>query len=210
MKANQASYPVRRMCDLLGVSPSGYYVWLDRGPSVRERADRLLRDRIVDIHSRSRGTYGAPRIHAELAAEGEGVGRKRVARLMRQARIQGVHRRRKVTTTRRNAAEAAAPDLVRREFTADGPDHIWVADITYIPTKAGFLYLAAVIDVWSRRVVGWSMRDDLATPLVTDALNMAIGQRKPDRVIHHSDRGSQPRFKGSLQHCFVGGSVGVR
>ena len=191
MKANQADYSVRRMCGLLGVSPSGYYACLRRGPSGRELADRALRDRIVDIHVRSRGTYGVPRVHAELAAEGVAVGRKRVARLMRQARIQGVHRRRKVSTTRRNPAQAVAPDLVCREFTASGPDRLWVADITYIPTKAGFLYLAAVIDVWSRRVVGWSMRDDLATPLVTDALDMAITGRRPDQVIHHSDRGSQ-------------------
>ncbi len=179
------------MCGLLGVSPAGYYAWLNRPPSVREQADRALRDRIADIHSRSRGTYGAPRIHAELAAEGVCVGRKRVARLMRQARIQGVHRRRRVPTTKRNLAQAAAPDLVRREFTATGPNEIWTADITYIPTKAGFLYLAAVIDIWSRRVVGWSMRDDMATPLVTDALDMAIARRRPTRVIHHSDRGSQ-------------------
>ena len=110
---------------------------------------------------------------------------------MRQARIQGVHRRRKVTTTRANLAQAVAPDLVRREFTATGPNEIWTADITYIPTRAGFLYLAAVIDVWSRRVVGWSMRNDLTTPLVTDALDMAITRRRPDQVIHHSDRGSQ-------------------
>ena len=172
-------------------SASGYYAWLSRGSSTRERDDRQLRDRIVDIHSRSRGTYGAPRIHAELSFEGVAVGRKRVARLMRQARIQGVHRRRKVATTRRNPEAAAAPDLVRRQFTAPGPDRIWVADITYIPTRAGFLYLAAVIDVWSRRVVGWSMRNDLTTPLVTDALDMAIATRRPEGVIHHSDRGSQ-------------------
>ena len=120
------------------------------------------------------------------------MGRKRVARLMRQARIQGVHRRRKMATTRANPAQAAAPDLVRREFTADGPDRIWVSDITYVPTKARYLYLAVVLDLWSRKVVGWSMREDLTAPLVTDALDMAIGQRKPDRVIHHSDRGSQP------------------
>ena len=141
----------------------------------------MLRDRIVDIHSRSRGTYGAPRIHAELSFEGMCVGRKRVARLMRQARIQGVHRRRTVSTTSQNPERAAAPDLVRRGFTADGPDRTWVSDITYVPTQAGFLYLAVVIDIWSRRVVGWSMRNDLTTPLVTDALDMAIGQRKPDR-----------------------------
>ena len=110
-------------------SASGYYAWLSRSPSTRELADRALRDRIVGIHSRSRGTYGAPRVHAELAAEGVAVGRKRVARLMRQASIQGVHRRRKVTTTRQNPAQAAAPDLVCREFTADGPDRTWVSDI---------------------------------------------------------------------------------
>ena len=191
MKANQADYSVRRMCGLLGVSPSGYYAWLNRPPSTRDQADRALRDRIVDIHDRSRGTYGAPRVHAELLAEGVRLGRKRVARLMRQARIQGVHRRRRVTTTRPNPARAAAPDLVRRRFTAERPDQIWVADVTYIPTQAGFLYLAAVIDVWSRRVVGWSMRNDLTTPLVTDALDMAIGRRRPETVIHHSDRGSQ-------------------
>ena len=184
-------------------SASGYYAWLRRPPSAREQADRALRDQIVDIHSRSRGTYGAPRIHAELAAEGVAVGRKRVARLMRQARIQGVHRRRKVATTRQNPERLAAPDLVRREFTATGPNHLWVADITYIPTKAGFLYLAAVIDVWSRRAVGWSMRNDLTTPLVTDALDMALAQRKPDQLIHHSDRGSQGGFNWWSQHLRV-------
>ena len=201
------------MCSLLGVSPSGYYAWLNRSPSSREVADRQLRDRIVDIHSRSRGTYGAPRVHAELAAEGICVGRKGVARLMRLASIQGVHRRRKVTTTRRNPERAAAPDLVKREFTADGPDRTWVADITYIPTKAGFLYLAVVLDLWSRKVVGWSMRDDLATPLVTDALDMAIEQRKPDRVIHHSDRGSQytsTAFGARCEQAGIAVSMGRR
>ena len=213
MKANQASHPVRRMCELLGVSPSGYYAWLSRSPSTRERADRALRDRIVDIHARSRGTYGAPRVHAELAADGVCVGRKRVARLMRQARIQGIHRRRRVATTRTNPAQVAAPDLVRREFTADGPDRIWVADITYVPTRAGFLYLATVIDVWSRRVVGWSMRNDMATPLVTDALDMAITTRKPDRVIHHSDRGSQyssNAFRARCDQAGIAVSMGRR
>ena len=213
MKANQATYGVRRMCGLLGVSPAGYYAWLGRGPSTREQADRDLRERIVDIHSGSRGTYGAPRIHAELVAEGVSVGRKRVARLMRQARIQGVHRRRKIATTRRNTAEAAAPDLVRRQFTAPGPDHLWVADITYIPTGAGFLYLSAIIDVWSRRVVGWSMRNDLTTPLVTDALDMAITQRRPKRLIHHSDRGSQytsTAFRTQCERAGISVSMGRR
>ena len=136
-------------------SASGYYAWLNHRPAARERADRLPRDGIVDIHSRSQSTYGAPRIHAELAAEGVAVGRKRVARLMRQARIS-----RAFTAAARfrppgqNPQQAAAPDLVRRNFTAHGPNRIWVADITYVPTKAGFLYVAVVIDVWSRRVVG--------------------------------------------------------
>ena len=213
MKANQASYPVRRMCGLLGVSPSGYYAWLDRAPSARQLADRELRDRITDIHSRSLGTYGAPRVHAELLAEGARVGRKRVARLMRQARIQGVHRRRKVATTRRNRAESVAPDLVRRRFTADRPGRLWVADITYIPTGAGFLYLSAIIDVWSRRVVGWSMRDDLTTPLVTDALDMALAHRRPDQLIHHSDRGSQytsDAFRALCDHAGISVSMGRR
>ncbi len=193
------------MCGLLGVSPSGYYAWLNRGPSTREQADRVLRDRITDIHSRSRGTYGAPRIHAELLAYGVSVGRKRVARLMRQARIQGVHRRRKVATTRTNPERVTAPDLVRRQFTATRPDQIWTADITYIPTAAGLLYLAVVIDVWSRRVVGWSMRNDMATPLATDALDMAIGRRRPERVIHHSDRGSQYTSAAFRTRCHQAG-----
>ena len=167
----------------------------------------------MDIHSRSRGTYGAPRIWAELSFEGVCVGRKRVARLMRQARIQGVHRRRRVTTTRRNPAPMAAADLVRREFTAAGPNEIWAADITYIPTGAGFLYLAAVIDVWSRRKVGWSMRDDMATPLVTDALDMAIARRRPKGVIHHSDRGSQytsAAFRTRCERAGIQVSMGRR
>ncbi len=213
MKANQASYPVRRMCGLLGVSPAGYYAWLGRSPSVREVADRALREWIVDIHARSRGTYGAPRIHAELVAEGVSVGRKRVARLMRQARIQGVHRRRKITTTRTNPEQAVAPDLVRRQFTADRPNQLWVADITYIPTAQGFLYLAAVIDVWSRRVVGWSMRDDLTTPLVTDALDMALAHRRPQMLVHHSDRGSQytsAAFRTRCERAGISVSMGRR
>ena len=132
---------------------------------------------------------------------------------MRQARIQGIHRRRKVSTTRQNPERAAAPDLVRRQFTAPGPDRLWVADITYVPTRAGFLYLAAVIDVWSRRVVGWSMRNDLTTPLATDALDMALAQRKPDQLIHHSDRGSQytsAAFRTRCERAGIDVSMGRR
>src|SRR5262249_9396859 len=144
---------------------------------------------IRTIHERARGTYGAPRIHAELAAQGVRVGRKRVARLMRTAGVAGVSRRRHVWTTRRDPAARPAPDLVQRAFTAAGPNRLWVADITYIATWAGFLYLAVVLDAWSRRVVGWAMATHLRTELVLDALNMAVWQRRPRQVIHHSDQG---------------------
>jgi putative transposase len=148
-------------------------------------------ERIRTIHDRSRGTYGAPRIHAELAAEGVHIGRKRVARLMQAAGVVGISRRAFVTTTRRDRAARPAPDLVQRQFTADRPDQLWVADITYIATWAGFLFLAVVLDAWSRRIVGWAMAAHLRTELVLDALNMAIAQRRPTAVIHHSDQGCQ-------------------
>jgi len=191
VKANQASYPVATVCRLLEVSSSGYYAWLKRAPSKRAREDAILSDRIRDIHLRSRNTYGAPRVHEELRDEGVRVGRKRVARLMRAAGLQGVSRRKRVRTTVRKPGEPPAPDLVDRDFTADRPDQLWVADITYIRTWVGFLYLAVVVDAFSRRVVGWAMANHLRTELVLDALEMAIHQRKPLSVIHHSDRGSQ-------------------
>jgi putative transposase len=147
--------------------------------------------KIHTIHIESRGTYGAPRVHAELAAQGIHVGRKRVARLMREARVQGVTRHKKIFTTRRDPHARPAPDLVNRNFRADGPNRLWVADITYVPTWAGFLYLAVVLDAWSRRVVGWAMATHLRTALVLEALDMAIMQRLPQDVIHHSDQGSQ-------------------
>lgn len=177
---------------MLGVSASGYYAWYDRPPSTREAEDRRLRQQIAAIHRRSRGTYGAPRIHAELRADGLALGRKRVARLMRSEGIHGASRRRKgpVTTRRARSAEAAT-DLVNRNFSADRPDQLWVADITYIPTDEGFLYLAVVMDAFSRRIIGWSMQSHLRTELVSDALRMALRQRKPVNVIHHSDHGSQ-------------------
>jgi len=155
------------------------------------QADAALTQQIGTIHARSRETYGAPRIHAELAAQGTLVGRKRVARLMQAAGLMGVSRRPFVTTTRRDPRARPAPDLVRRAFTADSPNQLWVADITYITTWAGFLYLAVVLDAWSRRVVGWAMATHLRTELVLDALNMAVTQRRPTRVIHHSDQGCQ-------------------
>ncbi len=179
------------MCRLLGVSTSGYYAWLGRGPSKRALSDTSLTELISEIHARSWGSYGAPRIHAELADRGIRVGRKRVARLMRAAGLQGVTRRKRVFTTRRASNSRPAPDLVDRNFTANGPNELWVADITYIPTWNGFLYLAVVIDVWSRRVVGWSMANHLRTDLVLNALNMAAQLRRPNNVIHHSDQGCQ-------------------
>ncbi len=191
MRENQAGFHVRRMCRALGVSPSGYYGWRSRPLSARGQADAELTVRIRAIHERSRGTYGVPRVHVELVSEGIHVSRKRVARLMRLAGLEGVSRRKGWKTTVRDDEARPAPDLVEREFAADGPDRLWVADITYIPTWAGFLFLAVVLDAWSRRVVGWAMETHLRTELVLEALNMAVWQRQPHGVIHHSDQGCQ-------------------
>ena len=191
MSANQARFRVATMARVLGVSPSGYYAWRRRPPSARARADSELTARVQEIHANSRGTYGAPRIHAELAEAGVAAGRKRVARVMRAAGIAGVSRRRGPRTTRREVQDRPAPDRVERRFEADVPNRLWVADITYIPTLAGFLYLAIVLDVFSRRVVGWAMAAHLRTELVVEALEMAVAQRRPAAVIHHSDRGCQ-------------------
>jgi putative transposase len=191
VKANQAMHSVRTMCRLLGVSSSGFYAWRQRAPSKRSAVDGRLVEHIRHIHERSRATYGVPRIHAELAADGVHVGRKRVARLMKLVGLEGVSPRKNVFTTRRDPRGRPAPDLVDRAFTATAPNQLWVADITYVPTWTGFLYLAVVVDVWSRRVVGWSMATHLRTELVLEALNMAVGQRRPANVIHHSDQGCQ-------------------
>ena len=179
------------MCRVLGFSASGYYAWLRRGPSPRSRRDAELAARIEAIHRDSRGTRGAPRIHAELREEGVRLGRKRVARLMRESGLRGVDRRKWVKTTAADAAAEPAPDLVRRDFSASATNELWVADATYVPTLAGFLFLAVVVDVYSRRVVGWCMGAELVTRLMLDALNMALEQRGARGVIHHSDRGSQ-------------------
>jgi len=194
-------YSVRRMCSLLGVSPSSYYAWAKRASSRRAQRDETLLAQIRVIHQRSRGTYGAPRIQFELATQGIRVSRKRVARLMREAGLQGVSRRRCVFTTVRDRRARPAPDLVQRNFTAEGRDRLWVADITYIPTWAGFLYLAVVMDAWSRRIVGWSMAIHLRTELVLAALDMAVWQRRPKAVIHHSDQGSQYTSLAFGQRC---------
>jgi putative transposase len=176
---------------VLEVSPSGYWAWRKRAASARAQADQRLLRAIRTAHQASRGTYGAPRIHAELRAQGLAVSRKRVARLMRAAGLVGVHRRRWTTTTVRDRDARPAPDLVQRDFAAAGPDRLWVADITYIPTWAEFLYLAIVLDAWSRQVVGWAMATHLRTELVLAALEMALDQRRPRAVIHHSDQGTQ-------------------
>jgi putative transposase len=191
VKANQASYPIAMMCRLLEVSTSGYYAWLKRPPSMRFREDKMLLERIRWFHTRSRGTYGAPRIHLDLREAGIRVGRKRVARLMQAVGLQGISRRKHTNTTLRRPDTRPAPDLVKRNFAADRPDKLWVADITYVHTWAGFLYLSVVMDAWSRRIIGWSMANHLRTELVIDALQMAIEQRRPEGVIHHSDQGSQ-------------------
>ncbi len=192
MKANQASHSVQTMCRLLKVSKSGFYAWDQRPLSARARVDISLTVRIHAIHRRSKGAYGAPMIHAELADDhGIRVGCKRVARLMRVAGLRGVMPQRFVRTTLSDSSCAVAIDLVDRKFDADGPDRLWVADITYIPTWAGFLYLAIVLDVWSRRIVGWAMETHLKSELVLTALNTALAQRRPDAVVHHSDHGCQ-------------------
>ncbi len=191
--ANQAAFPVRTLCRVLDVSSSGYYAWCQRPPSRRQLDDAVLTERIRAIHAASDETYGAPRIRAEIVEQGTPIARKRVARLMRRARLHGVSRRRGfVVTTRRDARQRPAPDLVKREFKADAPNDLWIADMTYVPTWAGFIYLAVVLDVWSRRVVGWAIGERMTADLVLSALNMALEQRKPEgSVIHHSDQGSQ-------------------
>lgn len=209
MKAYRAIFPLAAMCRVLGLSPSGYYDWLRRPPSARARRDAKLKGGILAKWIESGETYGAPRIHAALLADGERVGRKRVARLMRELGIEGVTRRRfKTGTTKRDAGAGAAPDLVRRDFTAKGPDRLWVADITQVRTWAGWLYLAVVLDVWSRRIVGWAMAPRMPAELVGDALTMAITCRRPTGpVIHHSDRGSQYTSLAFGKRCREAGIV---
>jgi len=184
-------HPIATMCRVLGVSPGGYYARVKRPRSARAQADAELSAKIAEIHHRSRATYGAPRIHAELKQQGIRVGVKRVARLMRTAALKGVSRRQWVITTVRDRDARPAPDLVERNFTATAPNRLWVADITYVPTWTGFLYLAVVLDVFSRRIVGWAMETYLRTELVLKAFDMALGQRRPLGVIHHSDQGCQ-------------------
>jgi putative transposase len=192
VEQEKARYPVRILCTALGVSPSGYYAWRSRGPSARSRSDAELAEKIRRFHVRSRGTYGVPRIHADLAEDGHHVSRKRVARLMARDHLAGVHRRRFIRTTIRDEDAEPFPDLVNRDFTATDPDRLWVADITELPTRSGSCYLASIVDAFSRRVVGWSMATHMRAELVTSALDAAVVRRRPPGgLIHHSDHGSQ-------------------
>ena len=194
IEAEKAEHAISRLCSVLGVTRAGYYAWRQRPPSRRALDDAELERLIGRVFVESLETYGAPRVHAELrAAHGVRVGRKRVARLMRQLGLEGVSRRgKRRRTTIPDPAAAPAPDLVARRFTAGRPNELWLADITYLPTHEGWLFLAVVLDAFSRRVVGWSMRDDLKAELVVDALAMAVTRRKPPAgVVHHCDRGSQ-------------------
>jgi putative transposase len=201
VRANQEQHAVATLCRVLEVSESGYHAWSKRAPSPRARQDATLSERIEAVHARSKGTYGVPRVQAQLAAEGLFVSRKRVARLMGACGLQGASRRKWCTTTVRDPRARPAPDLVERDFTAEGPDKLWVADITYVPTWAGFLYLAVVLDVWSRKIVGWAMAPHLRTELVLQALDMALKQRRPTNVIHHSDQGTQYTSVAFGLHC---------
>jgi putative transposase len=193
----RARYPVNLLCALLRVSRSGYYAWAGRGPSTRRLADEVLAEQIRGFHTASRCTYGAPRIHDDLRDAGVRVGRKRVARIMREHGLEGVHRRSWRHATTADPAAQPAPDLLDRDFTATAPNQKWVADVTYVPTVAGWLYLAVVLDVFSRRVVGWAMDTHRKTRLVCDAVAMAVANRGGAEagvvagVIHHSDRGGE-------------------
>jgi len=192
VEREKAVHTIVTMCRVLGVSPSGYHAWRQRPPSRRSRSDSALTERIGKIHMHSRWTYGSPRIHAELREEGIRCSRKRVARLMQKAGIEGCHRRRSFRTTQRAAEAEPVPDLVQRNFKAVAPNQLWVSDLTYVPTLAGFLYLAVILDTFSRRVIGWAMGPRPTMQLVIEALDMAIWNRRADPgVIHHSDHGSQ-------------------
>jgi putative transposase len=201
VRVSQAVHAAAVVCRVLGVSASGYRAWRRRPPSRRATEDAELIARIKAVHEMSDGTYGAPRIRAELAeVDGRKVGVRRIARLMRKAGIAGVSRRRFCVTTTSDGSPAS-PDLVERKFEADGPNKLWVADITYVPTWAGFLFLAVVIDVWSRKVVGWATANHLRTELVLAALDTAVAQRQPTSVILHSDRGCQYTSVAFGQRC---------
>ena len=187
------SYPVRLMCAVLEVSPAGYYAWRERPVSERAKSNAALLDTIRQVHHDSHGRYGSPRVHAVLKNQGRGISRGRIERMMHHHGIRAIMAKpRRVRTTDSRHGLPIAPNLVARDFTAKAANRVWLADITYIPTAEGWLYLAAVMDLFSRRIVGWAMRDTMQVELASAALTMAIRQRKPQAgLIHHSDRGVQ-------------------
>ena len=192
IEANRPLWRLCTMCRILRASKSGYFAWRDGRESPRRSADRALTTQIATIHREQRAVYGSPRIHRALRQQGTRVGRKRVERLMRSAGIRVTPRRRFAVTTDSNHDHPIAANLLAQDFTATAPNQKWVTDITYIPTGDGWLYLAAIIDLFSRRVVGWAMASTMETSLVRSALDMALGNRSPGKdLIHHSDRGSQ-------------------
>ena len=203
ISAEKASTPVSLCCALLGVSRSGYYDWERRAPSDRALTDAWLVERIREIWAENRKVYGSPRIHADLRlAHGIRVSRKRVERLMREAGISGLAARKRGRTTIRVPGVRVADDLVERRFRPEAPNVLWIADITYLRTWEGWLYLAAVQDAYSRRIVGWSMADHMRAELVVDALQMAVARRRPKPgLVFHSDQGSQFVALGFGQAC---------
>ena len=208
IQAEKANYPVVMMCSLLGVSRSGFYAWQVRPRSRRKLEDEELLERIRDVFIRSRGTYGSPRVHAELRAEGLKVGHNRVARLMRENGLQARRRKRFRRTTDSTHDLPVAENILDRNFDVDRPDTVWAADLTYIRTHEGWLYLAVVMDLYSRRVVGWSMNNNMDTGLMLRAFQMALGRRQPVQgLIHHSDRGSQYASAEYQQALFQAGMV---
>jgi transposase InsO family protein len=213
--AEEANYPVAMMCALLGVSRSGYYAWKKRArPCARRRTDLELGDAIEAIFERSGRRYGSPRIHQQLRRDGVFVSRKRVERLMRERRLWARRVRRCRVTTNSNHSFPVAPNRLGRDFGAEGPDMIWAGDITYIDTAKGFVYLAVLLDLHTRRVVGWSMAEHMETSLVEQALRHALGSRSPEPgMIHHSDRGTQyasGRYQRSLEHAGITVSMSRR
>jgi putative transposase len=185
-------FPVRLMCRVLGASPSGFYDWLRRPESPRATEDRALVEKIQAVHGDSRRTYGSPRVHASLKAEGYRIGRKRVARLMRENDIRARTKRKFRVTTDSRHDHPVAPNRLDRQFTVEAPNTVWLADLSYIWTREGWLYLAVVLDLFSRQVVGWAMDEQMPQELTLAALDMAIKRRRPlPGLMHHSDRGSQ-------------------
>ena len=209
--AERATYPVRALCRALGVSPSGYYAWRTRPLSAHAHGDRRLRHAIRVVHAETKGAYGSPRILRELRGQGHTVGRNRIIRLMRAEGLVARRRRRFRLTTQSDHAWPVAPNRVRRCFTSQAPNRLWAADVTYLDTAEGWLYLAVILDLFSRRVVGWATRPTLHAELTCAALYLALGRRQPAAgLIHHSDRGLQyasAAYQGLLRAHGILGSM---